>query len=117
MGKEIIVSKKKNIGHNDRDEYVDYSLQKRVAKITMSNGKKVFEEYDDKSRFELDIKSIVTLAKKEIPILEEKIQNNKRVIALSEGNQIELDKANRHLSINQQKLDFVTNFIETGGKV
>jgi hypothetical protein len=117
MGKEITVSRVRNIGHFDRDEHVIYDLEKRVANVSLEGGDKAYEEYTDKERFEEDIKVVIRLAKKEIPKLEEKIQNNKRVIALSEGNQLELEKANRHLSNNQRKLEFISKFIEGNGQI
>jgi len=101
-----------NIGSFDRNEETEYNLSNKTAKVFISGGNEEDEEYKSTDKFKEDNKIILQLSKKEIPILENKILNNKTVIALSDNNEIELKKAKKHLSNNQYRLKIVKKYIK-----
>lgn len=92
------------------EEYVDYNLNTRIAEIEVTGGEDDFEE-ESESRFLNDIKKIVKLAEEAIPVLEDKIRNNKTVMLYSVGNEVEMDKAKGHLANNKNRLKVVKEFI------
>ena len=109
---EVILSIYHNIESFDRSEEIDYNLSTKTAEVSIYGGNGEDEEYKSTDKFKEDNKIILQLAKKEIPILEKKILNNKTVIALSDNNEIELKKAKKHLSNNQYRLKIVKKYIK-----
>ncbi len=109
---EVKLSVWYNIGSFDRNEEIDYNLSTKTAEVFIYGGDGEDEEYKSTDKFKEDNKIILKLSKKEIPILENKILNNKTVIALSDNNEIELKKAKKHLSNNQYRLKIVKKYIQ-----
>jgi hypothetical protein len=97
-------------GKNVIEEYVDYNLTKRIAEIEVVGGDKDIEE-ESESRFLTDTRLIVRLAKEAIPVLEDKIKNNKTVMLYSTHDEVEMTKCKRHLANNENRLKVVKEFI------
>ena len=97
---DVTFEVRENVGHWDRNKITIYSLLHETANVLISGGDGRHEDVDETSKvvFENDIKTILRLAKKEIPIIEGKIANNMRVYHNMKGadRKDEMDKAIRN---------------------
>ena len=99
------------IGDFDKEEFITYNLTKKIAEIIIGDGDE--ELYlESEERFNKDIKNIRKIANREILKLNKKIKNNRIVIEYSENNEIELNKAQKHLEYNEYRLTFITEWLE-----
>jgi hypothetical protein len=107
-----------NVGHFDREEHVFYNLNTEKAEVLISGGDQETIEENSKSRFLKDIKKVMRLAKKEIPKLEAKIANNRRIFTSMRGagNEREMNKAKTHQENNEKRLKLIRILIEKYGK-
>lgn len=107
---ELIVSRIATYteGKNNKiSALIEYNLETKVASVYSEETEELIDE--SSVVFTKDIKRVVKLAIKEADFYQGKVNNNKVVIGISEGK--ELEKANRHLAKNQAKLDFIHKFI------
>ena len=74
-------------------EHIYYNLDKKVAEITICEEKKEDVVILDEERFVTDKTIIKNLVRKERNNLEDRIKNNKLVIAMSVNNPNEVEKA------------------------
>lgn len=113
---EVTLQKMSNIGHFDRDEIVTYYLKEETANILITGGDGTHEDVNEmsKARFQEDIKTVLRMAKKEIPTLRGKIANNAMVFAnmRGAGREKEMEKARKHRERNEERLDIIKNFID-----
>ena len=92
------------------EEYVDYNISKGIAEIEIVGGPKDIEEVSE-IRFINDMKKILKLAIEAVPVLEDKIRNNKLVKLHSTHDEVEMSKVIRHLANNENRLKVVKAFI------
>lgn len=112
MNEDLKVYKKINkSGFKTKYEHIYYNLDQKVAEITICEEKKEDVFKMDEERFIKDKIIIKNLVKKERINLEERIKNNKIVIAISEGDTKEVEKAIKHLNKNIYRLNKIKNFI------
>jgi histidinol phosphatase-like PHP family hydrolase len=111
---EIIVTGVRTItsGKTKITEEIEYNILEGVASVYTEDEEEPYEVSSD--LFTKDIKKVIRLAVKEIDFYKAKVDNNKIVIGMSEGK--ELDKAIRHMAINQDKLDAIDDFIKSAEK-
>tara|TARA_Y100000389_G_scaffold195186_1_gene226218 strand:- start:5851 stop:6192 length:342 start_codon:yes stop_codon:yes gene_type:complete len=111
---EIIVTGVRTIasGKNKITEEIEYNILEGVASVYADDDEEPYEVSSE--LFTKDIKKVIRLAVKEIDFYKAKVDNNKIVISMSEGR--ELDKAIRHMAINQNKLDAINDFIKSVDK-
>ena len=93
-------------------EKIDFNLTKGVAEVNVTNDEGEVSIEESKELFDKKIPRLVKLAKKESASLDDKIKNNKLVIALAGDNEVELKKARRHLKENQDKQNFLNEWIK-----
>jgi len=102
----VLKSEKNNV----IEEYVDYNLTKKIAEIEVVGGEKDTEEVSE-LRYLKDIKKILELAIEAVPLLEDKIKNNKNVLLYSTHDEVEMTKCKKHLANNENRLVVVKEFI------
>jgi hypothetical protein len=105
----VTAVKTRTEGKTKITEEVEYNLLERTASLYMEDDEEPYEISSDV--FVKDIKRVVRLAHKEAEFYEAKVNNNRVVIGMSDGK--ELDKARRHLAKNQAALDTINEFIST----
>jgi len=112
MEEDLKIYKKINkSGFKTKIEHIYYNLDQKVVEITICEERKEDVFIVDEERFIKENRVIKNLAKKELTKLEGKIKNNRMVIAISEGNPQEIEKANKHLNRNKKRLEKLKSFI------
>ena len=112
MEEDLKIYKKVNkSGFKTKIEHIYYNLDKQVVEITICEERKEDVFIIDEERFIKENRVIKNLAKKELTKLEEKIKNNRMVIAISEDNPQEIEKANKQLNKNKKRLEKIKSFI------
>jgi len=112
MEEDLKIYKKINkSGFKTKIEHIYYNLDQKVVEITICEERKEDVFIVDEERFIKENRVIKNLAKKELTKLEGKIKNNRMVIAISEGNPQEIEKANKHLKRNKKRLEKLKSFI------
>jgi hypothetical protein len=113
MEEDLKIYKKINkSGFKTKIEHIYYNLDQQVVEITICEERKEDVFIVDEERFIKENRLIKNLAKKELTKLEKKIKNNRMVIAISEGNLQETEKANKHLNKNKKRLEKFKSFID-----
>ena len=112
MTEDLKVYKKINkSGVKTKVEHIYYNLDKKVAEITICEEKKEDVLILDEERFVTDKTIIKNLVRKERNNLEDRIKNNKLVIAMSVNNPNEVEKATNHLNKNNNRLQRIRSYI------
>ena len=112
MTEDLKVYKKINkSGFKTKFEHIYYNLDKKVAEITICEEKKEDVLILDEERFVTDKTIIKNLVRKERNNLEDRIKNNKLVIAMSVNNPNEVEKATNHLNKNNNRLQRIRSYI------
>jgi len=111
---ELIVTRitTRTEGKNKIEESIDYDLVTKTAYVYGRDDEDPHTESTD--IFKKDLKRVVKLAIKESDYYQGKVNNNKIVIGMSDGR--ELEKATKHLAQNKEKLDFINAFIIKSSK-
>ena len=92
------------------EEYVDYNITKQVAEIEIVGRDKDVEEVSE-ARYMNDMKKIIKLAIEAVPVLKDKIRNNKEVMFYSTHDEVEMAKCKMHMANNENRLKVVKEFI------
>mgnify|MGYP003655435510 FL=1 len=98
-------------GFKTKVEHIYYNLDQKVAEITICEERKEDTFLLDEERFITDKTIIRNLVKKENNNLENRIKNNKVVIAMSDNNPQEVEKATNHLNKNKNRLQRIKSYI------
>ena len=112
MGEDLKVYKKNDkSGFKTKIEHIYYNLDKKVAEITICEEREDDVYILDEERFINDKTIIRNLVRKENKNLEKRIKNNNLVIALSNDNPQEVEKATNHLNKNKNRLQRIKSYI------
>jgi hypothetical protein len=112
MIEDLKVYKKINkSGFKTKIEHIYYNLDKKVAEITICEEREDDVSILDEERFINDKTIIRNLVRKENKNLEKRIKNNNLVIALSNDNPQEVEKATNHLNKNKNRLQRIKSYI------
>jgi len=98
-------------GFKTKVEHIYYNLDKKVAEITICEEREDDTFVLDEERFIIDKTIIKNLVRKENKDLEKRIKNNNLVIALSNNNPHEVEKATNHLNKNKNRLQRIKSYI------
>ena len=112
MSEDLKVYKKiDKSGFKTKIEHIYYNLDKKVAEITICEEREEDVSMMDEERFINDKTIIRNLVRKENKNLEKRIKNNNLVIALSNDNPQEVEKATNHLNKNKNRLQRIKSYI------
>ena len=112
MIEDLKVYKKINkSGFKTKIEHIYYNLDKKVAEITICEEREDDVSILDEERFINDKTIIRNLVRKENKNLEKRIKNNNLVIALSNDNPQEVEKATNNLNKNKNRLQRIKSYI------
>lgn len=107
---ELIETKKLDY---DREAEYRYDLVNEILYVHAYGGRAEEKKHQSKKEFRDNRRVWRRLGRKKLAELEGRIENNRTVIRFSQDDPKELEKAQRHLAKNEERLAFLEEYMET----